>query len=127
MNCRLALMLAAAVGSAGCVSTELIGKQPDATVCRAYAAYRNSGVYPGSTANIRAELLKRGLLTESEIEQADKRTIRVGDGLCAMYAALGTPRSENRSVGSWGTDIQHVFGRSTYVYTRNGRITSWQE
>lgn len=45
---------------------------------------------------------------------------------CGMYAAWGDPVRENQSVGSWGRKIQHVYQSRNYVYTENGRITSYQ-
>jgi hypothetical protein len=38
----------------------------------------------------------------------------------------GKPRSVNRSVGSWGIHEQWVYGNS-YIYIRNGTLTSWQD
>ena len=52
--------------------------------------------------------------------------VRVGSTKCQLLAAWGAPRSQNRSVGSWGEDIQHVYP-SAYVYTRNGIVTSYQD
>lgn len=55
------------------------------------------------------------------------RLIRIGINQCALYASWGYPKSQNRTVGSWGVHIQHVYGDfGPYVYTENGRVTSWQ-
>ncbi len=53
---------------------------------------------------------------------------KMGESECQLYAAWGFPDSQNRSVGSWGVHTQHVYRDfGTYVYTENGRVTSWQD
>lgn len=44
----------------------------------------------------------------------------------AMLLSWGRPSSTNSSVGSWGSRNQHVYGSRSYVYTRNGKVSSWQ-
>lgn len=39
----------------------------------------------------------------------------------------GEPESRNRTVGSWGTHEQWVYGKGNYLYIKNGRVTSWQD
>ena len=51
--------------------------------------------------------------------------LKIGITRCQMLAAWGAPRDQIRSVGSWGENIQHVYP-SSYVYTRNGIVTSYQ-
>lgn len=56
------------------------------------------------------------------------KSIRIGMTTCMLYAALGEPRTENRTTGSWGQHIQHVYGsHRDYVYSENGRVTGWQD
>ena len=53
--------------------------------------------------------------------------IQIGINQCTLYASWGYPKSQNRTVGSWGVHIQHVYGDfGPFVYTENGRVTSWQ-
>jgi hypothetical protein len=40
--------------------------------------------------------------------------------------SLGRPNKVNRTVGSWGTNEQWVYGSSTYLYFSNGRLDSYQ-
>lgn len=40
--------------------------------------------------------------------------------------SLGSPRSKNKSVGSWGVHEQWVY-YSTYLYFENGKLTSYQK
>lgn len=55
-----------------------------------------------------------------------KQQIYIGMSACGLYASLGIPDEENNTVGAWGTHTQHVYGKN-YVYTENGRVTSWQD
>ena len=43
------------------------------------------------------------------------------------YLSKGTPNDINKSVGSWGTNEQWVYGGGLYLYFENGILTSWQE
>lgn len=76
------------------------------------------------------EMQRRNLLTANELDLVKNKQIQRGMSLCAMYASWGVPYKENRSVGRWGTHIQHVYGSHhssrAYVYTENGIVTSWQ-
>lgn len=60
-------------------------------------------------------------------EMIKKQSIRMGISTCQLYASWGLPNQENRSVGSWGVHIQHVYGSNQYVYTDNNLVTSWQD
>lgn len=44
----------------------------------------------------------------------------------ALFLSWGRPRTTNSSVGHWGKRNQHVYGMGSYVYTVNGKISSWQ-
>lgn len=65
-------------------------------------------------------------LTVSEYT-ASKKAVRIGSTECDLAAGYGLPKYKNRSVGSWGTHIQWVYYGNTYVYTENGKVTSWQD
>lgn len=73
----------------------------------------------------------RAAAAKRRVKVDEKRTmvetIGIGISSCQLYASWGSPESENRSVGPWGVHTQHVFGSRTYVYTRNGIVTSWQD
>jgi len=60
------------------------------------------------------------------VKLVSNKQFRLGMTQCDMYASWGSPDEENRSVGAWGVHIQHVYD-GAYVYTENGRITSWQD
>lgn len=59
--------------------------------------------------------------------------IYIGMTRCMLYASLGRPAFENRTVGRWGVHSQHVYRKygfvksDEYVYTENGRVTGWQD
>lgn len=42
-------------------------------------------------------------------------------------ASWGEPSSVNRTAGSWGMHEQWVYGDKTYLYFKNGKLTSWQD
>jgi len=55
------------------------------------------------------------------------KQVQIGMTICEMYASLGTPEHQNRTVNSHGVLIQHVYHDRLYVYTDNGVVTSWQD
>lgn len=72
------------------------------------------------------ELKRRKLTLNNTL--INKQSIKLGVSECQLYASWGFPNDQNKSVGSWGVHIQHVYKRSeTYVYTENGKVTSWQD
>lgn len=59
-------------------------------------------------------------------KQIQSEEVKIGMTECQLYATWGLPDDQNRTVGSWGVHIQHIYG-SKYIYTQNGRVTSWQD
>ena len=82
---------------------------------------------------IKAELERRNIFTEREWSLINSKKISIGISISALYASWGPPTSKNESVGKWGVHIQHVYGlysrysKPTYVYTDNGKVSSWQK
>lgn len=73
-----------------------------------------------------AEAKRRRASIEKNLVKSER--IRIGINQCTLYASWGYTDSQNRTVGPWGIHIQHVYGDlGTYVYTENGRVTSWQD
>jgi hypothetical protein len=73
---------------------------------------------------VRDEARRRKLrLNDKDVVQ---QRIRIGMNRCQLLAVWGDPTEQNRTVGSWGVNIQHVYPNA-YVYTRNGVVTSWQD
>lgn len=72
-----------------------------------------------------AEAKRRGASIDKNLVKSGR--IRIGINQCTLYASWGYPDSQNRTVGSWGVHVQNAYGIGTYVYTENGRVTSWQD
>lgn len=129
-NTLLIAFVAAALS--GCATTpEQLAAKSDIQLCQTYRDARRVGGLIGDLgASHLQEIQRRRLLSENELDLVKNRQIQRGMSLCALYASWGTPYKENRSVGKWGTHIQHVYGtrrsRNAYVYTENGVVTSWQ-
>lgn len=127
-------MVAACAALAGCAaSPDRISGAPDHEICRSYAVFSAGIGWGARAAQYKDEITRRNLLTPEEWQLASERKLRRGMSQCAMYVSWGNPDRENRSVGSWGTHIQHVYHAGlryvspTYVYTQNGKVTSWQD
>lgn len=97
--------------------------------CAAYGeAIREENVYNvGSFQNVvklvKAEARRRKIAFNDSLI-SDKKILR-GFSECQLYASAGYPNGQNRSGGAWGVHIQYVYSWG-YVYTENGRVTSWQ-
>lgn len=75
---------------------------------------------------IKKEANRRKIKVNEKV--AKSQLLRLNISTCDLYASWGIPDDENKSVGSYGVHIQHIYQRSrTYVYSENGRVTSWQE
>lgn len=74
---------------------------------------------------VKKEAVRRKLKFDDSL--VDQGRIKMGISECQLYASFGLPEDQNRTVGRWGVHIQHIYGGGTYVYTENGRVTSWQD
>ena len=78
------------------------------------------------------EAKRRGWLTDREINLINNEKIGIGMSEQALIYSWGKPHKINKSVGSYGTHKQYVYGcysqysRPTYVYVKNGSVTGWQ-
>lgn len=116
----------------GCaIDPSRVSAAPDMTICMAYGQYRQSSAWAAAAETTRKELEARRILTDAEWRAVNVRGLYIGMGLCAMYASMGMPSRENQHVTASGVMTQHIFGgpyqSAVYVYTRNGRVTSWQQ
>lgn len=75
--------------------------------------------------NGKKEAARRGLRFNDSIILKGQIAIGISD--CQLYATFGIPEDENHTIGRWGTHTQHVYSSGYYVYTENGRVTSWQQ
>lgn len=133
MKSMLPATLIAATLSGCALSPAYMAASSDSQICERYGVFSRNGMFGEYTTQYRAEMERRNLLSPHEKELVAKKQIQIGMSLCALYASWGTPDRQNRSVGSWGVRIQHVYNaglryiRPTYVYTENGYVTSWQD
>lgn len=72
------------------------------------------------------EVKRRGLLSQQDQELIAQNKIAVRMSQCALYVSWGEPHKENKTVSANIVHIQHVYRRNQYVYTTNGKISSWQ-
>lgn len=76
--------------------------------------------YGSSTAN---HILATG---KKEIRAILNQEIFIGMSEDALTASLGKPQDINTTTGSFGIHKQFVYGLDKYVYTEDGKVTSWQ-
>ena len=75
---------------------------------------------------VKSEASRRKISFNATLIRSEK--IRMGISECELYASWGYPDDQRRTVGRWGIHIQHIYGNfGPYVYTENGRVTSWQD
>ncbi|KPZ69939.1 hypothetical protein AN944_02635 [Shewanella sp. P1-14-1] len=98
------------------------------TLCDTLAISRQYGdiKFNPNAQMIISELEVRNDFTFKEMEAIKKGEIYIGMKLAPMYCSWGTPENTSLSTGSWGTSTQHIYSIGTYVYTENGKVTSWQ-
>lgn len=80
---------------------------------------------PGMDVKLMKTEARRRKLTFND-KQIQNEEVKIGMTECQLYATWGLPDEQNRTVGRWGIHIQHIYG-SKYIYTENGRVTSWQD
>jgi len=80
----------------------------------------------GSIPEAAAVLATRKAFGPKDIDLISQGSVALGMSEEAMLCALGSPEDRNRTVGSFGVHIQYVFD-GLYVYTENGKVTSWQD
>lgn len=56
-----------------------------------------------------------------------EKMIQIGMTKEMVIDSWGQPDDINRTVGSWGTHEQWVYGVGQYLYFENGKLTSWQD
>lgn len=100
------------------------------TLCADYYELRTNGeMNQAATLQIEKVMYEKGV-TRWRMPAIRESTIQLGMTRNELLAAWGRPRRENETVSRAGIDIQHVYGSTldaTYVYTKNGIITSWQD
>lgn len=98
----------------------------DDTIIQTYSWERMGN---GENANLRTEIVRRGLLSPDELRRLDSRTIRIGDTETFALACWGQPEHVNTYRDGPATTRQMVYGRvgdaeQNVVYVTNGKVTS---
>jgi hypothetical protein len=107
----------------------LLKKYSAEDICTTYGeAIRGETIYkfegvPNISKLVINEARRRNLVFNDSLVK--KEHIKVGMTECQLYASWGFPSEQNRTVGSWGVHIQHVYD-GNYAYTENGMVTSFQ-
>jgi hypothetical protein len=131
---RLAIILLTLILT-GCaaISPERTTKMTDKQLCNAYGDARDNWSIKKNLPNLKSEIMKRGLVKESEWQLIDDKQVRIGMSVCALRASWG-PAKENSTTSRYGSHIQHVYRLSwchrcnvQYVYTENGVVTAIQD
>lgn len=99
-------------------------------LCQHYGNNRQSKT--DKVPSIRAEVQRRGLLSAEDQGAVDQGALRIGMSRCGMFSVQGSQLGENSTTTAAGAFVQHIFfnserGKKEYVYTQNGRVTSWQK
>jgi len=110
----------------GMMSPEELNQQPSLVLCNAYHVLGSD--------KVKEELLKRGEITDDEWSLIEGEQYRIGMSELSLICSLGKPNYKgaiNKSAGSWGTKKQYVYpsiysSKRTYIYVRNGIVTSYQ-
>ena len=99
-------------------------------LCQDYYTMSKQGQLTTNSRSQFENVLKEKGLSEKELIKIREGTIYIGMSQCGLYAAWGKPVDENTTVNKYSKRIQHIYGYSlsskNYVYTVNGKITSWQ-
>lgn len=108
------------------MSEEALKDVPSPSLCNTYSMYGND--------KVKVELKRRGEIAAEDWYLIDNNKIGIGMGELALVCLKGFPGNFggiNTSTGSWGTQKQWVYRPcggcgAHYVYTKNGKVTSWQ-
>ena len=93
---------------------------PDSDIDRAmrvFPKYKNE--------KFRIAYAQRNNISEKKMERVKSKAVQLGDSIPLMYAVMGFPEKENKTVNAYGVYIQHIYS-AYYIYTDNGVVTSWQ-
>ena len=132
MKTITAILLILLIGCAGSpahiamMSPEGLTTRTCTELCNAYAHLRNQ--------DVRKEIERRCNISIGEWNLIDQKRVSIGmseDALVCSWGYPGVYGDVNESVGIWGKHKQWVYNnggrRSMYVYTQNGKVTSWQK
>ena len=142
LQARLAIQIGIVIAITGCTGMEYVGfgnsnlakmspeelkSQGSTDLCKSYANSRDQ--------EVRAEILRREEIPERDWIAISAKKIQIGMSELGLICSWGTPGiwgDINTSTGRWGTHRQWVYRScdmcdATYVYTENGKVTSWSD
>lgn len=129
----IALLFVALIAGCAAIPPERAASYSDDLLCYRYNDARGNSSLQKDVPVLRAEIDKRGLITPDEWSLVEQKKIKLGMSECALVASWGSGKV-NKHTNVNGQFNQHVYRldwcRSCnvqYVYTRNGRVTSWQD
>lgn len=120
----IALLLAACAAPPS--GPESFAGMTDATLCNNWVTAARSGM-TAFAEPAWEELSRRRALTARDVEDVTAGVVRVGMSEAAAICAWGPMDRANRAGGAYGEMSQLVMASGSYVYTRDGRVTSWQQ
>lgn len=88
-------------------------------LCREYRLYK--------TPEAQVRLRDSKEFPPADMYAINDAKVYIGISEKAMFCVMGPPDDANRSVGSWGVHVQYVYRGRVYIYTQNGKVTSWQD
>ena len=108
------------------MSSEELSLQTPFTLCNAYNYSK--------TENVRAELVKRNVLSDFEWSLIDGESLGIGMSELALICTKGRVipgfGTINITTTAYGVNKQYVyenaFGNRQYIYVEDGKVTSWQ-
>lgn len=135
INRVIGTLLLMTVAGCGHLLTSTASTDSDFDVCERFGRYSSTKAFQDGplVESYFQETQKRRLLTAQEYTAIRERQIGLGMSECALFASWGRPTRANRSVSRNGVRVQYVYRHSgyyasttRYVYTEDGKITSWQ-
>ena len=131
----LVLGLVAALSGCMELSPETVGKQSNGQICYTIAVARANNGSAETIATGVDELRRRGELRETDLFAIQTGELRVGLREAAALCIIGMgPDAVNTITTARGVERQYVFNRPyndvrpvTYIYTRDGTVTAFQD
>ncbi|MBW2105994.1 MAG: hypothetical protein JRI26_08230 [Deltaproteobacteria bacterium] len=107
----------------GMMSPEEVQAENSYNLCNAYAFSKSE--------NAKAELIRRNAIPDDEWPVIEQKKIRMGMSELGLVCSWGYPSTINKTVTRYGERKQWVYRscsscKGQYVYTENGKVTSWQ-
>lgn len=126
-------LLAVLISGCAAMPPERAASYSNDLLCYHYHDARGNSALQKNVPVLRTEIDKRGLISPDEWELVNQKKIKLGMSECALVASWGSGKI-NKYTNSHGQFNQHVYRLDwcrrcnvQYVYTQNGRVTSWQD